>query len=162
MGNRKLKEIAKGGVLAALYVVLTMLIAPLAYGPFQIRISEMFNHMIDFNKRYIWALTLGCFISNLQSPLGPVDTIIGTIGTLLTGVLIYVINKNIHSLKKKLVVSTLVPSFIGMLPVAMELYYLQHVPFWATYASTVVGELISLLIGVFLVLALSKRMDLTK
>jgi uncharacterized membrane protein len=162
MGNRKLKEIAKGGVLAALYVVLTMLIAPLAYGPFQIRISEMFNHMIDFNKRYIWALTLGCFISNLQSPLGPVDTIIGTIGTLLTGVLIYAINKNIHSLKKKLVVSTLVPSFIGMLPVAMELYYLQHVPFWATYASTVVGELISLLIGVFLVLALSKRMDLTK
>lgn len=162
MGNRKLKEIAKGGVLAALYVVLTMLIAPLAYGPFQIRISEMFNHMIDFNKRYIWALTLGCFISNLQSPLGPVDTIIGTIGTLLTGVLIYAINKNIHSLKKKLVVSTLVPSFIGMLPVAMELHYLQHVPFWATYASTVVGELISLLIGVFLVLALSKRMDLTK
>lgn len=162
MGNRKLKEIAKGGVLAALYVVLTMLIAPLAYGPFQIRISEMFNHMIDFNKRYIWALTLGCFISNLQSPLGPADTIVGTIGTLLSGVLIYVINKNIHSLKKKLVVSTLVPSFIGMLPVAMELYYLQHVPFWATYASTVVGELISLLIGVFLVLALSKRMDLTK
>lgn len=162
MGNRKLKEIAKGGVLAALYVVLTMLIAPLAYGPFQIRISEMFNHMIDFNKRYIWALTLGCFISNLQSPLGPVDTIVGTIGTLLSGVLIYVINKNIHSLKKKLVVSTLVPSFIGMLPVATELYYLQHVPFWATYVSTVVGELISLLIGAFLVLALSKRMDLTK
>lgn len=162
MGNRKLNEIAKVGVLAALYVVLTMLIAPLAYGPFQIRISEMFSHMIDFNKRYIWALTLGCFISNLQSPLGPVDTIIGTICTLLIGVLIYAINKNIHSLKKKLVVSTLVMSFIGMLPVAMELYYLQHVPFWATYASTVVGELISLLIGAFLVLALSKRMDLTK
>lgn len=162
MGNGKLKEIAKGGVLAALYVVLTMLIAPLAYGPFQIRISEMFNHMIDFNKRYIWALTLGCFISNLQSPLGPIDTVVGTIGTLLAGVLIYVINKSVHSLKKRLVVSTLVPSFIGMLPVAAELYYLQHVPFWATYASTVVGELISLLIGAFLVLALSKRMDLTK
>lgn len=162
MGNRKLKEIAKGGVLAALYVVLTMLITPLAYGPFQIRISEMFNHMIDFNKRYIWALTLGCFISNLQSPLGPIDTIVGTLGTLVSGLMIYAINKNIHSIKMKLLVSTLIPSFIGMLPVAAELYYLQHVPFWATYASTVVGELISLLIGAFLVLALSKRMDLTK
>ena len=81
--------IAKAGVLAALYVALSLLISPLAYGPFPIRISEMFNHMVDFNKRYIYALTLGCLIVNFQSPLGPIDMIVGTSGTFLCSMVIW-------------------------------------------------------------------------
>lgn len=157
-----IQGLAKSGVLAGLYVVLTIFVAPLAYGPFQIRISEMFNHMVDFNKRYIWALTLGCFIVNMQSPLGPIDCIVGTGGTLISVVLIWMINKHVHCLKKKLVISTIIPTVIGMLPIAIELHYIQHLPFWVTYGTSMCGEFISCLIGAFLVYQLSKRMDLTK
>lgn len=153
--------IAKAGVLAALYVALSLLISPLAYGPFQIRISEMFNHMVDFNKRYIYALTLGCLIVNFQSPLGPIDMIVGTSGTFLCSVVIWLINKHVSSINHKLIVSTLVPT-IGMFITALELHYLQHIPFWITYGTCMAGEFISLVIGAFLVKKLSKRIDLTK
>lgn len=139
-----------------------MLVAPLAYGPFQIRISEMFNHMIDFNKRYIWALTLGCIIVNIQSPLGPIDMVVGTLGTLISGLLIWQINKHISQLKYKLVISTIIPTVIGMIPISLELHYIQHMPFWLTYCTSMTGEFISLVIGAFLVLAVSKHMDLTR
>lgn len=154
--------IARAGVLAALYVVLTMMVSPIAYGPFQIRISEMFNHMVDFNKQYIYALTIGCLIVNMQSPLGPIDMIVGTGGTFVSAMLIWLINKHVSSLNRKLVVSIIVPTVIGMLPIAIELHYLQHVPFWLTYGTSMVGEFISLLIGVFLIKALSKHIDLSK
>ncbi|MGJ3847732.1 QueT transporter family protein, partial [Levilactobacillus brevis] len=46
-------------LIAALYVVLTTVLSALSFGPFQIRLSEMFNHLVVFNKRYIAAVTLG-------------------------------------------------------------------------------------------------------
>lgn len=152
--------VARASVLAALYVVLTLLISPLAYGPFQVRISEMFNHMVDFNKRYIWALTLGCLIVNSQSPLGPIDMIVGTSGTFICAILIWQINKHVSKMNYKLVVSTVVPTVIGMLPIAIELHYVQHLPFLMTYGTSMVGEFISLVIGAFLVKGLSKRINL--
>lgn len=158
----QIQSIAKGGILTALYVAFTMLIAPLAYGPLQFRISEMFNHLVDFNKRYIWALTLGCLITNLQSPLGPIDMIVGTFGTLISGALIWLINKHVDDLKYKLMVSTIIPTFVGMLPIAIELHYVQHLPFLVTYGTSMCGEFISCLVGAFLVYRLSKHIDLTK
>ena len=122
----------------------------------------MFNHMVDFNRRYIWALTLGCLIVNIQSPLGPIDTIVGTSGTLISGLLVWQINKHFKKLKVKLVVSTIVPTVIGMIPIALELHFIQHVPFWLTYGTSMIGEFIALLIGAFLIKELSKHVDLTK
>ena len=118
--------------------------------------------MVDFNRRYIWALTLGCLIVNIQSPLGPIDTIVGTSGTLISGLLVWQINKHFKKLKVKLVVSTIVPTVIGMIPIALELHFIQHVPFWLTYGTSMIGEFIALLIGAFLIKELSKHVDLTK
>ena len=88
---------------------------------FQFRVSEIFNHLIDFNKRYIWALTIGCAITNMASPLGPIDILVGTSGTLISGLLIYAINKHVPNLKAKLAVSTIIPTVVGMIPIALEL-----------------------------------------
>lgn len=155
-------SMTKAGVTAALYVVLTFAVAPFSYGAFQFRISEMFNHLIDFNKRYIWALTIGCLITNITSPLGPIDMIVGTLGTLSSGLIIYFITKHIPNLIGKLVVSTIVPTVVGMLPIAIELHIVQHVPFWLTYGTSMIGEFGSCLVGAFITYALAKRIDLTK
>lgn len=157
-----IRNLTKVGITAALYVVLTLVVAPFGYGAFQFRVSEIFNHLIDFNKRYIWALTIGCAITNMASPLGPIDILVGTSGTLISGLLIYAINKHVPNVKAKLAVSTIIPTVVGMIPIALELHYVQHLPFWLTYGTSMVGEFISCLVGAFLVYALSKRIDLTK
>ena len=159
--NEATKEYAKVGVLAALYVVLTIFVAPFSYGAVQFRISEIFNHMISFNKRYIWSLILGCAIADVFSPLGMIDLAFGLPATIVTSFAIYFINKKVKSMKLRLVVSTLVPT-IGMAPVAVELMIVNNLPFWATYGTTALGEFVSCAVGAVLIYALSRRIDLTK
>lgn len=161
MQKNKGKSIAKVGILAALYVVLTVLFAPLSYGAVQIRLSEMFNHMIDFNKRYIWALILGCALANFASSLGPIDLVFGVLGTTLSSLSIYFINKRVKDIRWKFAVSTIVPTFFTF-TVALELVIVNKLPFWITWGTVAVGELISCLIGIVLVSALNKRFDLSK
>ena len=90
-------QLAKAGMVAALYVAFT-LINPLSFGAVQLRFSELFNNLSVFNKRYIWAVTLGCALANLQSPLGIIDVIFGTLGTLVMTSLSYWATRNILSL----------------------------------------------------------------
>ena len=161
MNNEKAKSVAKIGVLSALYVILTVLIAPFSYGAIQIRLSEMFNHMINFNKRYIYALILGCAVANINSPLGPIDLFFGVLGTALSSYSIYFINKKVDNFKLKFVVSTLIPVFFTF-TVALELNIVNGLPFLLTWGTIAVGEFISCLIGAFLTYAVSKRYDLTK
>lgn len=40
--NRKLYGLAQGAMIAAIYVVLTMVFAPISFGPVQFRIAEAF------------------------------------------------------------------------------------------------------------------------
>ena len=70
--HTRLVSLVKAALIAALYIALT-LINPLSYGAVQFRVSEMLNNLVVFNKRYIWALTLGCAVANINSIwfLGP-------------------------------------------------------------------------------------------
>ena len=63
MKKLTLSDLVKAGVVAAIYVALT-LVNPLSYGAVQFRISEFLNNLAPFNKRYVWALTIGCVIAN--------------------------------------------------------------------------------------------------
>ena len=64
------KEIARIGMIAALYCVITWLISPIAYGPMQFRISEIMKPLALKGRIYIAGLTLGLFLANLLSPFG--------------------------------------------------------------------------------------------
>ena len=60
--KQSLVSLTKAGIVAALYAALTLVLSPISYGAMQIRLSEIFNNLAVFNKRYIWALTIGCAI----------------------------------------------------------------------------------------------------
>ena len=77
--------LAKMALVTALYVVVTVLLAPLSFGPIQLRLAELFNYLGVFNKRYIWSITLGVAIANAASPLGIIDIVIGSAGTCVFG-----------------------------------------------------------------------------
>lgn len=156
----KTNSLTKIGIIAAIYVALTMLVAPWSFGATQLRLSEMLNHLAVFNKRYIWALTLGCIIVNLFSPLGIVDIIFGTLNTFIMTALSYYLSRRVKRLTLKLTISTITCT-LTMWIIALELHVVSHVPFWPTYFTVALGEFVSLILGAILFYFLAKRIDLT-
>lgn len=65
-------------MVAAVYAVLTLMIAPLSFGLVQVRFSEMLMLLAFIDKRYAPGLILGCFLANCFSPFGVMDIVFGT------------------------------------------------------------------------------------
>lgn len=84
--NKIIKKIVITSIIAALYVVLTLIssIFGLSYSGIQFRLSEALTILPVFSPYAITGLTLGCFISNLSSPFGAVDIIFGTLATFIS------------------------------------------------------------------------------
>ncbi|WP_311407801.1 QueT transporter family protein [Liquorilactobacillus uvarum] len=163
MGNTHERTVGllKSGLIAALYVVITVALIPWSFGPVQLRLAEMLNNLAVFNKRYIWALTLGCLIANLWSSLGAVDVIFGSLGTLMMTGVSYLLSRYTESVPRKLVISVISCTVLTW-SVALEMFFVSHIPFWATYLSVAIGELISMIIGAVAFWLISLRIDLTK
>lgn len=164
-GISNVRDLTKAAVVAALYIVITMVFAPLAFGPVQFRFSEGLNNLAVFNKRYVVAITLGCFVSNMMSSLGPLDMVVGTGETLIALLTINIVTRFIKSLPLKLVASVLIGTFY-MFIVAGEIAYLGSSAFWPTfwgaYLTTGIGEFVTMTIGAVLVYIINMKYDLSK
>ncbi len=79
------RYLARAAIVAAIYVVLTYLagIWNLAYGPVQFRFSEALTVLPFLMPEAIPGLFVGCVVSNLLSPYGLLDLIVGSAATLL-------------------------------------------------------------------------------
>ena len=82
------RYLARAGVIAALYVALTYLagLMNLAYGPVQFRFSEALTVLPFLFPEAIPGLFVGCIVSNLISPYGVLDLVVGSAATLLAAV----------------------------------------------------------------------------
>lgn len=83
--SQLIKKIVETSIIAALYVVLTCIsnIFGLSYSGVQLRLSEALTILPAISPFAVTGLTLGCFISNLASPLGIIDIIFGTLSTFI-------------------------------------------------------------------------------
>ena len=88
MKNRdpRVLRITQGAVIAALYVVLTMVFAPISFGPVQVRIAEALCILPMFTPAAIPGLFIGCLIANLIGGGIILDVIFGSIATLIGAV----------------------------------------------------------------------------
>lgn len=102
MKNISIKDVVVLSMVAAIYVILTVGLSPLSYGDVQFRISEALMLLIVYKRRYAISLILGCFVSNLFSPVGFVDILFGTLATVVAAIPMLFI--------KKLELSSLFPS----------------------------------------------------
>lgn len=157
------KSISKMAMITALYVVLTLMISPLSYGFIQVRLSEMLNYLGLYHKRYIIAITLGVAIANLNSPLGIVDVIIGSVSTYLVLQLVRFIAKGFKKTWQKLLCVPIIFS-LSMFTVAAEISILGEAPFKDTFFTNWfvigLGELVSLLIGLGVIYMMSRNQTL--
>lgn len=134
MKDNKINKLVKIALVAAVYAVLTVAIAPISYGPIQFRLSEVMTLLAFVDPLYIPGLVLGCVISNLFSPLGIVDVIVGSTATFFS---VYMISKS-----KNLFVATLWPTLFNGFIIGGELYFLSKLPFLLTSLQVAAGEFV--------------------
>lgn len=75
MKNKGTHFLVQGAAIAAVYVVLTLVFAPLSFGEVQIRFSEALTVLPFFTPAAIPGLFVGCIIANLLGGAIPVDII---------------------------------------------------------------------------------------
>lgn len=80
-----------GAVIAAIYVVLTILFAPISFGPVQFRISEALCVLPYFTPAAVPGVFLGCLLSNLLCGAAALDVVFGSLATLIGAVGSYVL-----------------------------------------------------------------------
>lgn len=153
--------LTKMALITALYVVVTIFLAPFSFGAVQLRFSELFNYLPLFNKRYIIAVTLGVAISNFASPLGLVDVIIGSLSTFVVLLLSYYVTKKLKNPVKKMIVTAIICS-LSMFTVAGQLTFFYHLPFFYTWLTVAIGELLSMAFGGIFIYWINEKIDLTK
>ena len=88
MNRNNTLKLAVGAVIAALYVVLTVLAAQfnLASGAIQVRFSEALTIMPVFTAAAVPGLTIGCVLANLLTGCAAWDVVFGSLATLIGAV----------------------------------------------------------------------------
>lgn len=153
------KKITRQGLIAGIYVVLTILSESfgLGYGSLQFRLSETLAILPFFNPEYTIGVTLGCFLANIASTVGIIDMVVGTFATLVVALIMTKI-KNFY-------IACLVPVVVGMLPIALEIYLMMPNPvgFWVLLGELMLSEFLAIyVVGVPIFYILSKNKAFTK
>ena len=114
------RYIFTAALIASLYAALTYVSSAfgLAYASLQFRLSEALNILAAFTPAAIPGLTIGCVISNITSPFGVVDIILGALATFLSTILIRMISKQDSCLAPFLM--SLPPALLNGLIVGFE------------------------------------------
>ena len=162
MKNKNIRLITINGVLAAVYVLLTMLFASFSFGVIQVRIATALYQLIAYDKKYFWGMVLGVTVANLLlSPLGLLDILVGWGVTGLGLALAILINRRIKNLVIRAMVVGLCVSF-GMVFVALELFYVSKAPFLITYVYLIAGQAISQIVGYVLFAIINTNIDIKR
>jgi uncharacterized membrane protein len=158
----KARTLVVNALIAALYIAVSALIVPFGFTNIQFRISEIFNHLIVFNKKYFFGIVIGVFLYNLLfSPLGWYDLVFGVAHSALSLGIIILLSKFVKNILVLLVANTMVFTF-NMFIIAFELNLALEFPFLFTWLTTAAGELAVLAVGIPIIYALNKRLHFNK
>ena len=172
MRNNTVKVLTIRALIAAIYVVLTVAIAPFSYGTIQFRISESLSQLVVFSKKYWFPITLGVAIANIFSPLGIVDVFFGTLGTGLALAISIFIFKFVKNRIARHIVNIIIYLVVCMPIIAYEISIFSgenstRVPFdfgvfTANYGLLLSSQVVVMVIGIVITEALNKAVDLKK
>ncbi len=137
----KTLELTRASLIAALYVVLTIIanMAGLASGVIQVRLSEMLTILPVFTWAAVPGLTIGCIIGNMITGCALWDIVFGSLATFLGAIGAYYIGR------KKPVLAPIFPIVSNSLivPKVLQIVYGAE----GTYAYFVltvgIGEILS-------------------
>lgn len=155
MKSNKIQIICQGGIIAALYIVLTYVANALglASGAVQVRFSEALTILPFFSIASVPGLFVGCLLSNILTGCAIPDIIFGSLATLIGAV-------GTRFLRKKTPwLAPIPPILANTIIVPFVLKYAYGVePLWFSFVTVGAGEVISCgVLGMLLLFALKKR-----
>ncbi len=166
-----IQRIVRTGVIAAVYVALCLLLAPLSFGVVQVRFAEALTLLPVFCPEAVIGVSLGCFLANFFAS-SPLDMVVGTAATLLAALATRAL-RNVR-VKGLPLLAALPPVLFNALIVGAELTFLAYptaaaaggVPaaVWlANMGSVGAGQLVSCCgLGLLLVWAVGRQPALQK
>ena len=152
--NKRVKFLTHSAIIAALYVILTMLarLVGLDSGVIQVRFSESLCVLTAFTSAAIPGLTVGCLISNFLVGGALWDVIFGSFATLIGAYGGYLLRKN----RWLVPLPTVISNALIIPPVLMTVYGAEE-SFWFLFTTVGIGEVISAyILGTILYFALKK------
>ncbi len=148
------KYISVSALIGALYAVLTVLLAPISYGPMQVRVAEAMTVLPFLFPQAIPGLYVGCMVANIWGGFGPIDIFGGSALTLIAALLTFWLRRF-----NKPWLAPIPPVVLNALGVGYYLHILADAPLWATIGSVGLGEAIACFaLGLPLLYAVKRRM----
>ncbi len=142
------RSLCVSAVIAALYAAMTLLLAPISYGPIQLRLSEAMTLLPMLLPQAIPGLFVGCLIANLYTGM-LTDIIFGSLATLLAAVGTYL-------LRRKPFLAASCPIISNGVIVGLVLALSANLPLALTMAQVAIGEIGAVIVG-FIILSAMKR-----
>ena len=157
MKHNKTNRLTQSGIIAALYVLLTLTAAALGLhaGAIQLRLSEALTILPVFLPAAVPGLFVGCLLSNILTGGVIWDVIFGSLATLLGAI-------GTRLLRKHRILACLPPILANVLIVPLVLSYAYNVPEGLPFLMLTVGigEVLSCgVLGQLLWSALNKHKD---
>lgn len=145
--------LVQSAVIAAIYVVLTIVFAPISFGQIQFRIAEALTILPAFTPAAIPGLFVGCLIGNILGGAILPDIIVGSMATLLGAIFTYLLRNRSKWL------APLPPIIANTVLIPFVLYYgyqiLLPIPFQMLTVG--IGEVLSCgILGMIVYTALNK------
>ena len=149
----KVLFIAQAAMIAAIYVVLTLIGASFSYGEVQVRISEALTILPAFTPAAIPGVFLGCLISNILGGCILPDIIFGSLATLVGAVFTWMLRNKSKYLAP-------IPPIIAnvlVVPFVLKYGYMVPLPIPFMMLTVGIGEVISCgVLGLILYTALNR------
>jgi uncharacterized membrane protein len=125
-------KIARIGLIGALYAAVTIALAPISYGLFQVRVSEALTVLPFIFPESVLGLFVGCIIANFFGGFGIIDIVFGSLATLIAA---YLTSKMPHP-----VLAPLPPVIVNAVVVAFILKYTTGAPLLLSIGYVGAGE----------------------
>ena len=151
MKNKNAAFLTQAAMIAAVYVVLTLLFRPISFGEIQVRIAEALTLLPLFTPAAVPGVFVGCLIANIIGGGILPDIIFGSLATLVGAVFTY-------KLRRHKWLAPIPPIVANMIVVPLVLLYAYGIrPLWFSFLTVTIGEVISCgILGMILLTALQK------
>lgn len=159
--KKRVNVVVTNGIIMALYLALTILVSPVASGAVQFRISESLNHLVVFNRKYLWGIFGGVVIYNGIFGMGWLDVVFGGGQTLLALTLTAMLQNVVKNTKIRLALNVVFFS-ASMFLIALMLDVTLSFPFWPTYGWLALSEAIIMAISAPIMYYLDTRLHFAK
>ena len=154
MRNKKVLFLTHAAMIAAIYVVFTLVFQAISFGEIQVRIAEALTILPAFTPAAIPGLFIGCIIGNIFGGSILPDIIFGSLATLIGACFTYLLRKQNNYLAP-------LPPIISntiIVPLILRYAYGFNLPIAFMMMTVGIGEVISCgVLGMILYSALTKH-----